>query len=198
MSTSSPYSSCLPELQSSFTRGGTLRRSPSLEARSSAPVDTGDGSAFWTRRERLALGDEFTGTASGVLPGLCGVKLGLWLGVMLAIVRRDRLRFEVVGERGEVSFAEDDVEPAVTARSGCEQGLCKAVEELPFRRLLGVVGRCCAPCEVHTFCFLVEKVLPFFLNSGCNNRGHNAAMQGSVYNKRRGNVPMQVRHVHQK
>ena len=120
-------------------RGGTLRRSPSLEARSKAPVDTGDGSAFWLRRERFALGDDMTGTASGVFPGLWGMKLGLWLGVMFAIVRRDRLRLEVVGERGDASFV-DDVGPAATARSGCDEGLCMAVEEFDFRRRLGVVG----------------------------------------------------------
>lgn len=50
------------------------------------------------------------------------MKFGLWLGVMLAIVRRERLRLQVVGERGEASLV-DDFGPAVTARSGCEEGL---------------------------------------------------------------------------
>lgn len=133
------YSSALP--QSSGMRGATLQRSVSLDARSKAPVDTGEGSALWLRRERLALGDGLTGTASGVFPGLWGRKLGLWLGVMLALVRRERLRFDEVGERGEASFV-DDLGPAVTARSGCEQGLVFDVEVLDFRRRLGVVGRC--------------------------------------------------------
>ena len=73
------------------------------------------------------------------------MKLGLWFGVMFALVRRERLRLEVAGERGDASFAVD-VGAAVTARSGCEQGLCMAADEPDLRRRLGVVGRCWSPC----------------------------------------------------